>query len=204
MPPREGCDRSAAPQLLQLRGPRKHPLPPVAGFCGWVTPGLCHGPGQAQLSPPEGAQRLLDLLREQSASRAAPAAPPLRSEVPRATRPPVSGQPWARRRLLGHRPLLEASPEAGLEAVPQAHVPTPGTGIELVAVARAHACQGTEQLNASRLAGNGEAAGCTTGPPGPPLSPWLLMHPRCASLSSVSGSRLRRCFACHEARLLTS
>lgn len=151
-----------------------------------------------------GSAEALGLVERTKYIKSCANAPPLRSEVPRATRPPVGGQPCARRRLLGHRPLLEASPEAGLEAVPQAHVPTPGTGIELVAVARAHACQGTEQLNASRLAGNGEAAGCTTGPPGPPLSPWLLMHPRCASLSSVSGSRLRRCFACHEARLLTS
>lgn len=52
-----------------------------------------------------------------------------------------------------------------------------------MALARAHACQGTEQLNASRLAAKrGGSRLHHPSPPAPPLFPWLLMLPRCASL----------------------
>lgn len=55
-----------------------------------------------------------------------------------------------------------------------------------MALARAHACQGTEQLNASRLAaerGGSRLHHRPHQPSHPALFPWLLMHPRCALLS---------------------
>jgi hypothetical protein len=105
----------------------------------------------------------LELFREQSATRAAFAAPP------QPTAQQVEGKD-SRQQHLGHRLLLRALPEAQLETVftqPSAtYFHTPVTGIKLVALAQAHACQGTEQLTASCLAG--EQGGSRQHHPSPP------------------------------------
>lgn len=113
------------PELPQLRGFRKHP-PPQAGyskrflwldFVGLVSPGLCHGPGQALSSKyPVPCSKHTSLHGRERTSLENK----VHQELSLPLRVPLrKALHWraSRQQLRGHGPLLEALPEAGLDAV---------------------------------------------------------------------------------------
>lgn len=219
------------PELAQLRGFRKHPPPtPQAGyskrflrpdFVVLVTPGLCHSPGQTLSSKyPVPCSKHTSLHGRERTS--------LENKVHQELRLPLSpqdcgaaghprgGQPCTGGPLGcsfgGNRPLLEALPEAGPDAVSRSTQPsathshtrdrnrTGGSS----AGPRVSVYRTAQRLPPGSRTGRQQAA-----PPSPPALP-----PRAVSLAahaptlcftlSVLGSSSRPCFACNKAQPLTS